>query len=45
MPRPEIFVNHNEEKFGKDGSLTDDETKVHLAKWVEAYLEWVEKKP
>ena len=26
MPRPEIFVNHNEEKFDADGNLTDAET-------------------
>jgi chromate reductase, NAD(P)H dehydrogenase (quinone) len=45
MPKPELFVNHNEEKFDKDGNLTDEETKKHLAKWLEAYLDWVEKKP
>lgn len=45
MPRPEVFVNHNEEKFDTDGNLTDAETKRHLAKWLEAFAEWVEKKP
>ena len=45
MPKPEIFVNHNEEKFDKDGNLTDEQTRKHLAKWLEAYVEWVEKKP
>jgi chromate reductase, NAD(P)H dehydrogenase (quinone) len=45
MPRPEIFVNHNDEKFDADGNLTDAETRTHLAKWLEAYVEWVEKKP
>lgn len=45
MPRPEIFVNHNSEKFDRDGTLTDDDTRTHLAKWFEAFLEWVEKKP
>ena len=45
MPKPEIFVNHNEEKFDKDGNLTDEETKKYLGKWLEAYIEWVEKKP
>jgi len=45
MPRPEIFVNHNSEKFDKDGNLTDAETRKHLGKWLEAYIEWVEKKP
>lgn len=45
MPRPEIFVNHNSEKFDKDGNLTDGETRKYLGKWLEAFLEWVEKKP
>ena len=45
MPRPEIFVNHNEQKFDAAGNLTDEETRHHLAKWAEAFIEWVEKKP
>ena len=45
MPKPEIFVNHNEEKFDAEGNLIDAETKQHLAKWLEAFIEWVEKKP
>ena len=45
MPRPEVFVNHNEEKFDAAGNLTDAETRRHLAKWFEAFLEWVEKRP
>ncbi len=45
MPRPEVFVNHNEEKFDGDGNLTDEETKRHLGKWFESFIEWVEKKP
>ena len=45
MPRPEVFVNHNEEKFDADGNLTDAETQRYLAKWLEAFLEWVEKRP
>lgn len=45
MPRPEVFVNHNEEKFGPDGSLTDAETRRYLGKWLDAFLEWVEKRP
>ena len=45
MPRPEVFVNHNEEKFDADGNLTDAETRRHLAKWLESFLEWVEKRP
>lgn len=45
MPRPEIFVNHNEEKFDAEGNLTDAETKRYLAKWLESFIEWVEKRP
>lgn len=45
MPRPEVFVNHNEEKFDSDGNLTDADTRHHLARWLEAFLEWVEKRP
>jgi chromate reductase, NAD(P)H dehydrogenase (quinone) len=45
MPRPEIFINHNEDKFDADGNLTDEETRKHLAKWLDAFVEWVEKKP
>ena len=45
MPRPEIFVNHNEDKFDAAGNLTDEETRNYLAKWLDAFIEWVEKKP
>ena len=45
MPRPEVFVNHNEGKFDAEGNLTDAETRRHLAKWCESFLEWVEKRP
>lgn len=45
MPRPEIFVNHNSEKFDKDGNLTDAHTRQHLQHWLTAFVEWVEKKP
>ncbi|PZF75076.1 hypothetical protein DK847_20015 [Aestuariivirga litoralis] len=45
MPRPEVFVNHNEEKFDAAGNLIDAETRRHLGKWFESFLEWVEKRP
>lgn len=45
MPRPEVFVNHNEEKFDGDGNLTDAETRRHLGKWLESFIVWVETKP
>ena len=45
MPRPEVFVNHNEKRFDAGGNLTDEETRKHLASWLTAFIEWVEKKP
>ena len=45
MPKPEVFVNHNEVKFDASGNLTDEETRKHLANWLTAFIEWVEKKP
>jgi chromate reductase len=45
MPRPEIMIVHNEQKFDTEGNLSDAETRDRLQKWLEAFLEWVEKKP
>jgi len=45
MPRPEVMIVHNELKFDVDGSLTDAATRAYLQKWLDAFLEWVEKKP
>lgn len=45
MPRPEIMIVHNELKFDGNGDLTDGETRDRLSKWLEAFREWVEKKP
>lgn len=45
MPRPEVFINHNEVKFDKDGNLTDAEARERLQYWLTHFLEWVEKKP
>lgn len=45
MPRPEVFINNNEQKFDANGDLTDDNERRHLAKWLTAFIEWVEKKP
>lgn len=45
MPRPEIFVNHNSEKFDADGNLADADTAEHLQRWLAAFVEWVETKP
>lgn len=45
LPRPEVFINHNEDKFDANGDLIDDNERRHLAKWLAAFIEWVEKKP
>ena len=45
MPRPEVFITHNEVKFDAQGNLTDDETRQRLHLWFTAFIEWVEKKP
>ena len=45
MPRPEVFITHNEVKFDAQGNLTDDETRQRLQLWFTAFIEWVEKKP
>lgn len=45
MPRPEIMIVHNEQKFDGDGNLTDDGTRERLDTWLSAFIEWVEKKP
>lgn len=45
MPKPELFINHNEQKFDDAGNLIDAETRKHLQKWLAAFIEWVEKKP
>jgi NAD(P)H-dependent FMN reductase len=45
MPRPEVFINHNEKKFDADGNLTDEETRKRLSTWLTAFIEWVDKRP
>ena len=45
MPKPEMFITHNEVKFDASGDLTDDETRQRLATWLTAFIEWVENKP
>jgi chromate reductase len=42
MPRPELFINHNEQRFDAEGNLTDEETRKRLGKWLAAFLDWVE---
>jgi chromate reductase len=45
MPRPEVFITNNEEKFTADGALTDPDTRAYLGKWLEAFMTWVEQRP
>lgn len=45
MPRPEVFITHNELKFDADGNLHDAETRERLQLWLRAFIEWVEKMP
>ena len=44
MPRPEIFVGNAPSKFDTAGNLTDESTRTHLAAWLRAFHDWVEKK-
>ncbi len=41
MPQPELLVFRAHEKFGADGRLTDESTRVHLAKFLDAFRDWV----
>ncbi len=43
MPKPEIFVGSAQTKFSDKGELTDDSTRTHLAKWLEAFAKWIER--
>ena len=45
MPKPEIFAGNNATRFDAQGNLQDAEMHRHLGKWVQAFLDWVEKKP
>ena len=41
MPQPEILVFKAHEKFGPDGTLTDESTRVHLQAFLAAFAKWV----
>ena len=41
MPQPELLVFRAHEKFDADGQLTDEATRAHLAKFLEAFRDWV----
>jgi chromate reductase len=42
MPTPEVYISGASKLFDAAGMLTDSNTRDHLAKFVEAYAEWVE---
>ena len=44
MPKPEFFAGSNESKFDADGNLTDENSRQHLAKWLEAFVGFVNAK-
>ena len=41
MNRPEIYVASAAQKFDADGILTDQTTKDLLAKYVDSFMDWV----
>lgn len=41
MPQPEILVFRAHEKFDAEGNLTDAKTAEYLAKYLEAFRDWV----
>jgi chromate reductase, NAD(P)H dehydrogenase (quinone) len=44
MPKPEFFAGGNEGKFDGDGNLTDANSRQHLAKWLDAFVGFVNAK-
>lgn len=41
MPQPELLVFRAHEKFGPDGALVDEQTRVHLGRYLVAFETWV----
>lgn len=41
MPRPEVLVARAREKFDGEGRLTDEPTRLHLAKYLAALADWI----
>ncbi len=44
MPKPEFFAGGNEGKFDAEGNLTDENSRQHLAKWLQAFVGFVDAK-
>ena len=43
LQQPEAFVHYKEGLFGQDGDVTDESVKKFLGKFVDKYLEWVDR--
>jgi len=41
MPQPEVLVYRAHEKFDEEGRLTDERTRAHLEKFLQALVEWI----
>jgi chromate reductase len=41
MPQPEILVYRAHEKFDAEGRLTDEKTREHLGRFLEAFASWI----
>ena len=41
MPQPELLVFRAHEKFDEEGRLADEATRVHLARFLAAFRDWV----
>lgn len=41
MPQPELLVFRAHEKFDAEGRLTDEATRTHLVRYLEAFRDWV----
>ncbi len=43
MNRPEILVQKANEKFDKEGNLTDESTREHVKKFLIAFADWIKR--
>jgi chromate reductase len=41
MPQPEVLVRRASELFDADGRLTDEPTREHLVKFLDAFADWI----
>lgn len=43
LNKPEVIVTYAPEKFDKDGRLTNEDTRKHVAALLQSFVEWTEK--